>query len=143
MAAYTIKTMKLTGDASGGDVKLSVNMDPRFCAIVAFMSVQIAQGTAADADARFLVRGNTYPSLVETLTLNSVVSLVSSFEVGHTFVPPPVVLAGGNAEGASMEVSFKNVLNDDFFLDAMIYLFNIQVREATGMGPLLWARGSN
>ncbi len=118
-------------------------MDPRFCAIVAFISVQIAQATSANADCRFLIRGNTYPSLVETLTLNAVSSLVTTFEVGHTFVPPPVVLAGGNAEGASLEVKFKNVQNDDFFVDAMIYLFNIQVREFTGMGPLLWARGSN
>ncbi len=135
--------MKVTGDASGGAATLSVNMDPRFCSIVALMSAQIAQGTAADADARFLIRGNTYPSLVETLTLNAVSSLVTTFEVGHTFVPPPVVLAGGNAEGASLELKFKNVNGDQYFLDALIYLFHIQVRELTGMGPLLWARGSN
>ncbi len=141
-AAYSIKTMSVTGDVSGGAASLRIEMDERFCALVGFAAVQIAQGTAADADVRWLINGNTIASVVSTPTLNSVASTVTSFEVGSTFVPPPILIPGG-PEAAALSVFLVNVDADVFYLDAYIYLFNLRARELTPMGPLLWARGSN
>lgn len=140
-AAYTMKTMLVTGDASAGSASLNINMDPRFCSLVSYATIAIQQGTSADADVDLFVRGNTSGSVVFRNLVTAVASLVTASEIGLTWQPPPVMIPGGG-EGASLEANFKNVDGDVFIIDALIYLFNIRVRELTPMGPLLWARGS-
>lgn len=141
IAAYSIKAMSVTGDVSGGAASLRIEMDPRFCSLISFAAIQIAQGTSADADLRWLINGATIPSIVTTPTANAVASGVSAFEVGAMLNPNPVVIPGG-PEGAALSVFAANVDADVYYIDAYIYLFDILAREKTPMGWLLWARGS-
>lgn len=140
-AAYGIKTFAAVGDVSGGSVVMTATFDPRYCSLVAFATIQITQGTAADADARVLLRGDSVPSVLLQETLDSVPITASAFQVARTFAFAPLIIPGGGENG-QLQVSFTNVDADVFFVDAMIYLFNIRVRELTPMGPLLWARGA-
>lgn len=134
--------MQATGDVSGGAVSLTVTMDPRYSSLVSLVTWQIAQGTAADADFRVLLRGNTSPTLLDLGTQPSTASTVSAFEVGRTWNPSAMILPGGNSENAQIQAHFTNVDDDEYFLDALIFAFDIRVRELTPMGPLLWARGA-
>lgn len=140
-AAYGLKIFQASGDVSGGALTMNVNFDPRFCSLVAYVTVQIAQGTSADADVRIQVRGDTIATVNFQGPVSAVASDVTSFEVAHTFAPVPVIVPGAGENGA-IQVAFDNVDGDEYFLDTLIYLFNIRVRELTPMGPLLWARGS-
>ncbi len=139
--AWALRVFQLSGDASGGAAQLTVTLDPRYTSLVSLVTWQIAQGAAADADFRVLLRGDTSPTVLDLGTQDSTVSLVSAFEVGRTWNPTPIVLPGGN-ENAQIQAHFKNVDGDEYFLDALIYAFDIDVRQRTPMGPLLWSRGA-
>lgn len=140
MAAYSIKAFNVSGAVGGGAASIQITMDNRFCSLISYAAIQIAQGTAADAGLRWLINGDTIASIVDTPTANSVPSGVTSFEVGNLFQPPPVILPG--SENTALTVFAANVDGDEYFLDAFIFLFDIRARELTPMGPLLWARGS-
>lgn len=140
-AAYGLKTFASAGDASGGSLVMTATLDNRYCSLVAFATVQITQGTAADADVRVLLRGDTIPSVLLQETLDSVALTASAFQVARSFSFAPLIIPG-SAENGQLQVSFTNVDGDLYFVDSMIYLFNIRVRELTPMGPLLWARGA-
>jgi len=144
-AAYAVQNHAVTGDASGGRATLSVVMDPRFCSLVSFCSFQIQQGTSADAEYRLTVGSDTggtqIPPTVESGPVEAVVSLVSSSEINKTSPIVPMMLPGAGQVGR-IRYEFLNVDGDVFSMSALIYLFNIRVRELTPMGGLLWARGA-
>jgi len=143
IAAYGINGMDTTGDASGGLVTQVVEMDNRYCSLVSYVTTAVQQATPADAETRQLIntvsgRGN--PQLNFSADL---VALAAAFttEINNTWNPPAVILPGGSDVGR-IQVGWVNVDTDSYFLHALIYLFDIRVRELTPMGPLLWARGS-
>lgn len=138
-AAHTVRALQVEHDASGGTAVQVINLDPRFCGLVSFMTGQIAQAINADADMSFTVTGNVTPSSV----LRIVQPAGTDFEVARTWEPPPIILPGGATAGSQLRLAVDNVDGDDSFLDVWIYLFNIRARELTPMGPLLFGRGSN
>jgi len=140
-AATIVRGMAQTMDASGGNANLVVNLDPRFCSLISFVTVQLQQATSADADVVMEIAGATIPTIIDSRVVVAVASLVSTQEIAVTFAPPPIVIPGGG-EAPGLKVTALNVTNDVIFLDAQIYLFNIRVRELMPMGPLLWARGA-
>lgn len=133
--------MAAAGTVSGGSLVMTVNLDVRFCSLIPFVTVQITQGTAADAGCRVQVRGLSIPTVVDQTVVPAVIDDVSAFQVAKTVNLAPVIIPGGGEDG-SIQASFDNVDGDLYFLDTLIYLFNIRVRELTPMGPLLWARGA-
>lgn len=141
MAAYSIKNFLLTGDASSGRIEHIIQMDPRFCGLCSFMTLTIAQGTSADADFRLTITGGRTPGMDSSGLATAVASLVDSIEISRTWSPPAMVLPGG-PEDAIVRSRVLNVDGDVVRLDALVYLFDLTVREKTPMGPLLWARGS-
>lgn len=138
-AAQTVRAMQVEHDASGGTATAVINLDPRFCGLVSFMTIQIAQAINADADVSLTVTGSTTPSQV----LRVVQPSGTDFEIGRTWTPNPIILPGGNQEAGQLRFACDNVDGDDSFLDVWVYLFNINVRQLTAMGPLLFSRGTN
>lgn len=140
-AAYVVSSFAVSGAVGGGNAILTVNMDPRFCALVNFVTVQIQQVASATVDVRMRVSGNQNPTFVDSGPVVAIDADVSAITIARTWFPPPVILGGGG-EAASIEMRTINVDADIYLLEAYIYLFDIRARELTPMGPLLWARGS-
>ncbi len=139
--AYAVKDFRLTGDASGTFIQHDVFMDERWCALVSYVSFTIAQGTSADADFRMSIGSLRSAELQDSGVVIAIASLVDSIEVSHTWNPPALILPGAG-DAARIRLQTLNVLNDVVALSALVYLFDVRVRETTPMGPLLWARGS-
>ncbi len=142
-AAYAIIDHSVTGDGIAGSEGLTIVMDDRFCSLVAWITVEIAQTISADADVRFTISdavGRT-PRLLEQRLVVSTSLDLSSQTIGATYNPTPQILGGGPLT-TFCSVASVNVADDVVRMSAMIYLFDIRVREKTPMGPLLWARGA-
>lgn len=144
-AAYAVQNFRLTGDVSGGSVKGTIVLDNRFCSLVSFVSFRIGQGTSADADYRLVVSsdagGVQIPQILESDLLTAISATVSTSTINHTSVLTPMMLPGAGNVG-SIQLEFLNVDDDDYRISALIYVFDIRVRETTPMGPLLWSRGA-
>lgn len=142
-AAYSVVGMTVTGDAGGGSAGLDVTMDDRYCSLITYITFNIAQGTSADADFRLTMSSiaGRIPLVAEAGLQLAVVSDVSSQEVSHTWNPTPVILPGGG-QVCRANGRWVNTLADVYSFHLMAYLFAIDVREKTAMGPLLWARGA-
>ena len=133
----------MTGDVSGGNAALQIQMDPRYCALVAWLSFADVQVSSADADVRFALFGSLgrIPIQIDSGLVVATSATVSSSTLERTWAPQPFMLPGDGG-GAAAIVQAVNVDADVYTMSAMIYLFDIRVRELTPMGPLLWARGS-
>jgi len=130
MAAYIVDNMLATGDAGGGPIVCQVNMDERFCSLVAYLTVSMTQASQTDIDLRFRVQHRRAEA-----------TGISPAQISEVWVPVPVIIPGGGA-GGLITAGALNVDTDLFRLSALIYLFNINVRQVMPMGPLLWARGA-
>lgn len=133
--------MRVSGDVSGGFAELRVTLDNRFCGLVSYITGQIAQATSADAEMLLEVLGNTIATVVDAGLVVAISSLISGSEVARTFAPTPLILPGG-PQVPNVRARMLNVDGDLFFLETLIYLFDIRVRELTPMGGLLFARGA-
>ncbi len=141
-AAQNLNNFQATGDASGGGALLTVNLDPRFVSLVAFVPIQIIQGTSADVDARFVITAAPLRTSqqVENRVIVATSAVMNTVTIAHTWNPTPQLVSG--IDNPRLAVQFLNVNGDEYFLDALIYLFRLDVREKAPMGPLLWARGA-
>lgn len=141
-AAYNLVGHAVTGAAGGGAAVLTCIMDDRFVSLISYISVADVQAVSADADVSIVLTaaevGMPTQALSEAVTAISAVVNVGT--IRRTWTPPPVLLAGGSKRG-QITFSMVNVDTDVYSMSALIYLFNIRVRETTPMGPLLWARG--
>ncbi len=139
-ASYTILDWQIEADASGGRAVYTLNMDNRFVSLVSFLAFQGTQANTLDVDIRYMVGGNAgVPRAALSKDLNAGSLNAISQQLNDIFVPPPILLPGSQA--ATCTVETDNVDTDDYFLSALIYLFNIDVRQKAPSGPLLWARG--
>ena len=138
-SAWHVNGFELTGDVTGGTVTMTVRMDPRFVSLVGHMTLRSTQVNDADKIVRWTCSGGTrLPRVGATRTLTHAPYL-SSNELFDTYVPPPVLLPGGSTSACS--IILENDTNNLYLMDALIYLFNIDVRQKYPSGPLLWARG--
>lgn len=144
-AAYAVLNHAVVGDATGGAATVLIEMDPRFCSLVSFVSFAVLQATSADIDYRLTVGistgGTQIPAHQESGVVVAISSTVSNAEINKTSAVAPMMLPGAGQAGR-ISLSFLNVDTDTYRVSALIYLFNIRVRETTPMGPLLWARGA-
>ncbi len=140
-AAYAVKGFLLTGDVSGGQIQTQVTMDDRYTSIVSYVSFNMSQATSADVDFNIAISGARTPQMTDSGVAVAISSTIDAVEVRHTWLPPPQLLPGGT-EIAFVRTKVLNVDSDVLRSEMWIYLFNIDVRQKTPMGPLLWARGS-
>lgn len=144
-AAWSLIGHSVTGDATAGAASLGCVMDMRFTSLVAFVSIDISQASAADADLRIQLVGSGVTTQAQNLVSPSISATVASNTIGHLWCPTPMILPGGVKDASDLpriSARLLNVDTDVYSMSALIYLFNIRVREVTPMGPLLWARGS-
>ncbi len=143
-AAYNIIDFNLTGDASGGRVSNSVNMDMRYCSLVAYFSYAIQQATPAAANMRQVLTADSVAEQSLQGEVPAIDAAIAVRTVSQTWNPTPIVMPGAVSAQNLPRIFARavNVDGDDYFLNALIYLFNVRVREVTPMGPLLWARGA-
>jgi len=141
---YTISDHAVTGDGTGGAATLDITLDDRHCSLVGFVQMRVAQATPAAADMRLLVFSlddNFSPAQIFQQSVDNVAATVNSSTVAFTWAPVPFLFGGGPGVG-TIRSNMTNVDTDVYRLSAIVYQFDIRVRETTAMGPLLWARGS-
>lgn len=143
MAAYIVDNMLLTSSATGGASTIQVNMDERFCSLVAYVTVSMSQAIQVDIEVRYRLDTAAVSSPVATQVQNRDLLMIDwhTAEINDVWTPVPVVMPGDGA-GALVSAAVENLDTDTLRLSALIYLFDINVRNVTPMGPLLWARGS-
>lgn len=141
IAAYSLEAMTLTGDVSGGSLRFLINMDARFCTLMAYSAFAIAQGSKSNADFRYILGGDTVPGQQLTGTTTAINLTVHGTNNGFTWYPKPFVLPGGG-QNSNLQLDVLNVDDDVVAMNGIFYLFDIRVRELTPMGPLLWAAGA-
>lgn len=145
MAAYIVDNFQATNAAGGGASTLTVQMDERFCSLVAYATLSMTQATPADIDARYRLDTTQASSpiapQVQGRRIEFTDSDISTATINDIWTPTPVIIPGGGA-GGILTMGVVNIDTDLFRLSALIYLFNINVRQVMPMGPLLWARGS-
>lgn len=139
-AAYAINGWTITGDASGGLATFTCTMDNRFVSLVSYISFQGIQVTPADVGLRTVIRGNPgAPTLSRALLLDSLPTTAAVASLNDVYVPAPVLLPGSQV--GTFTVETDNVDLDVYFVSALVYLFNIDVRQKAPLGPLFWSRG--
>ncbi len=144
MAAYAIMSHAVTGAAGGGTAILRINMDPRFCSLIAWATLGISQATPANVDVRAIIGTDdpTIPRLARQGLEVAIAAQVSSQTILTQWDPTPAILPGGDIV-PFVQFTSINIDADVHNMDAFIYIFNINVRQVMPMGPLLWARGTN
>jgi len=142
-AAYNVVGHAVTGAVGGGAATLSLVMDDRYVSLISYISVADVQVSSADADISIVLTGANLGMPTQALQEN-VTAILASVNVGtirRTWAPQPVLLAGSEKVG-TVTFTMVNVDADVYSMSALIYLFNIRVREISPSGLLLWARGS-
>lgn len=127
-----------------------IAMDMRYCSLVAWMLVEQEQATPGDVLGVMAVRGRDAQTPSQTLagTYEAVAAATATRTLQKQFTPVPCILAGGlqaapDDDKPRIEAHLPNVLSDEYFFSALIYLFNVQARQTTALAPLLWSRGPN
>lgn len=141
-AAYHVSAFELTGDASSGITTQTIVMDDRYVSLLGFLTLRMTQVNDADEIVRFQCAGGArMPRVSATRTLTHFPggAPLGTQEIADTWVPPPMMTPGQFAN--SCTVSCANKTNNIYLVDAVIYLFNIDVRQKYPLGPLFWARG--
>lgn len=138
--AYMLRNASVVGDAGGGTIRIDLLMDPRFSSLISYVTGEVQQASTADIEFLFKVAGDRVPAQI--FQGDALSNALSSSEIGITWRPAPVILPGGTM-ASPPEVSWRvaNVLADVLRLTALIFCFDIRVRELLPMGPLLFARG--
>lgn len=141
-AAYQVRGLGAVSDAGGGFTQIRCVMDERYCSLVSTVMIRNIQTTPANADVRLRLSALRMAGVdLSELKVAQDIALGTS-TITRTWEPPPIVLPGSGSTDTFVELRMENILADQLFLDALIYLFDIRVRELTPMGPLLFARGS-
>lgn len=144
-AAYAVAGFNLQGTAGGGQAKITLQMDPRFVSLIAYVTGSIDQDVAADAELGFFISGSAghVPIQRWQATVSAVSLDTSTTPIATTWSPNPMLLPGGNQAASTLVMTAVNVDAFTYNLSTFIYLFNIRVREVSPMGPLLFARGAS
>ena len=139
--AYSIIGYDVDADASGGTLTAVLEMDPRYASLIGFVTGQLLQAVDADVEFLFSVSGLRVPTIVNQG--DAVSSALSGSSIGITWRPEPIILPGGTAASQPrVQIRFPNVDTDVIRMHALVFCFDIRVREIWPMGPLLWARGN-
>lgn len=142
-AAYNVIGHSVTGAVGGGSSTLTVVMDDRYVSLVSYVSLANTQVASANADFSLLLSAQSsgMPTQSSQGVLTAIDADVNASTVRTTWAPQPVLLAGAEKRGVITGLML-NVDADVYAMSALIYLFNIRVREMSPTGLLLWARGS-
>lgn len=139
---YQLRNFAVTGDVSGGSIKLQVVMDDRFCCMVAYATMLYA-GTGTDPmPIRWLFGGSIggiSPDQVRQVAADVVPTTVGGDRVQDMWVPPAFV--HGSDPNLTLEISTINEDGDVLQLHASIFVFDINARQRVPFELLVASRG--
>ncbi len=135
-SAYSIRSMAAVMDVSGGLAQVKVVLDDRFCSLVSFVTAHIENESTSQV-VRFQISGSSTPSIIDNVTL---LGFVAHSDCSNVWYPPTWVLPG-SGQVCTLTVAADNVDGDTLSVSAVVYNFDIRVRELTNVGFLGWARG--
>jgi len=136
-SAVVLRNVNLAHDASGGSAIMETILDDRYVSLVSYMAMFIDQATELAEVVRAEIVGATSPILRENIAL---VPNATLSDTAGVWYPPPWVLPG-TSNRCILRYTAVNVDGDTSFQNALIYQFDIRVRELTNVGFLNWARG--
>lgn len=141
-AMYTVRNFAISGDGSGGDHTLSVIMDPKFCSVVAYASMQIDVASANRA-IHWQLSSAAVPPQFLNATLTRVDASLSGSQIAHTWMPPAWINPGTAGQAPTLLISVDNVNTEVLNLNMAVLLFNIRARESVLYQHLIAARGGS
>lgn len=139
-AMYTLRNFAIAGDATGSEHTLNVIMDPRYCSIVAYASMQIDVSAADRAIHWQLTSGAVPPQFLNGhLTRND--AGILGAQIAHTWSPPAWISPGTSPQAPTLTISVFNVDTEILNMACAVLLFNIRARESVLYQHLISARG--
>jgi len=139
-AMYTVRNFSVNGDATGDDQTLSVIMDPTYCSMIGYCSMQIAT-SAANRAIHWAVAGPTTPAALLNATISRIDGDIDGSQIAHTWMPPALINPGGADEVPTLKLSVLNIDTEILNLQCTIFLFDIRARESAIYANLIAARG--
>lgn len=122
-------SLRITGDATGGNVVLSLLMDDRYVALVNWITLTISTATA------------DVPSTLSITTAEGTGQGIADFApciwpdlgvgAARFWAPPPIVLANSGSYTPTIASTMANVNGAVFNQTGQIYLFRKRARETT------------
>lgn len=121
--------VNIAGDASGGNLFIILRMDKAYVSVVSYMRIKQTDSSVIAMEA------NIIPEAVGTFALRTSTTGSSEF----TWVPPPVILEQADNQITAPRISCQkvNIEDDEFILNAEIYLFDKRAREVGRAEDLL------
>jgi len=139
IGAYFLRNMQAVGDATAGVLRISVTMDPDYCAMVGYATMALAQATPATISVLWTLLGERTPSQSRSNSLAPSSVNISAASINDLWLPPAFVMSG--TTGNTLSVAMLNVDTDVLTVSMCIYLFDIRAREAGNYPLLVGARG--
>lgn len=127
--------LEVDGDAGGGTAAVTINFDPRYTNLVAYVNVLIEADAAAGDFATWIAQSGQVatPDRVFVVgTIPNVATGVSTDNSSFLWYPPPIYYQGSGY--CSMKVLNVGV-NETYKLTVEVLCFDIDVRRLT---PLPW-----
>lgn len=138
-AMYAVRNFAVTGDATSGEHTLQVTMDPTYCSMVGYATMQLS--AAVLPDVHWQLSGPAVPMVGMNLQIAGIGAAVAGSPVIHTWLPPAMINPGNQDEVPTLELSVLNVDTVILNLNAVVFLFDIRARESALYAMLIAARG--
>jgi len=142
-AAIVIRAMSLTHDASAGNATISVVLDNRYCSLVSYATANIEQATIDDEQVvqMSIASAGGTANMIEMVAFRAAPTTMTSPNYGGLWTPPAWILPG-SSQVCTLSFAADNVDTDVSFLAALIYQFDLNVRQTAPIGLLNFARGA-
>ncbi len=128
--------MQLAGDASSGNAVLTMNLDPRYTNLIAFINMTAASAAVAtDFQCRIeAVDGSVLPNVVIVGTMPHIANQTSP-NAAFLWYPPPIYFI----QNGSIRFITDNVdATEVYELTVQIYCFHPEVTRLTPLPMLQW-----
>lgn len=142
-SAIVVRAMSLTHDASAGNATISIVMDDRYCSLVSYAAFNIEQATIDDEQViqMSIASAGGTANMIDLIAGRAAPTTMTSPNYGGLWTPPAWILPGSSLV-TTLSFAADNVNTDVSFLGALIYQFDLNVRQTAPVGLLNFARGS-
>ncbi len=129
---YVVRN-SIVGDASGGIATLTINMDPRYTNLTAWVNARVSVDAAAGDFAIFLQPNATKEGVQIVGTIPQIATTSAGVNAAFLWYPPPLYYRGGGF----LQCVFPNVgAGETYTLSAQFYTFVIDVTQRSPL-PIL------
>lgn len=137
---YTIRNFASTGDALGGEHTHNIIMDPDYCSVIAYATMQI-DVSAGNRAIHWQIASTAVPLQAENTVVRPVSSGLAGSQIVHTWMPPAFINPGSASEVPTLVCSVVNVEDEILNLNVVVLTFDIRARESALYDRLIGSRG--